>query len=60
MPGTPPGPPDPMTALAEGAAQAHEMYDAYVGAGFTPTQALHLVTALLVAYAHIAATRDTR
>jgi hypothetical protein len=35
-------PQDPMTALAEGAAQMHEMFLAYQQAGFTEQQALYL------------------
>ncbi|MFI0894882.1 hypothetical protein [Streptomyces sp. NPDC020983] len=40
-------PADPMSALAEGAAQTHEMYEAYVRAGFTEDQAMQLTIAVL-------------
>ena len=40
---------DPLTALAEGAAQMHEMFLAYVQAGFTEQQALYLVDSALKA-----------
>lgn len=40
---------DPITDLAAGAAQLHELYSAYVGAGFTEMQALQLVIALITA-----------
>jgi hypothetical protein len=36
-------PPDPLTVLAEAAAQLHEMFISYVRAGFTEQQALYLV-----------------
>ena len=42
-----PDPADPITALAAGAFQLHEIYSAYVEAGFTRTEALCLVTAIL-------------
>lgn len=42
-----PMPPSPLTALAEGAAQLHELYTAYVAAGFTPAQAMQLVCAMV-------------
>lgn len=42
-------PQDPITDLAAGAAQVHELYLAYVNAGFTEMQALHLVVAILTA-----------
>jgi hypothetical protein len=42
-------PQDPMTALAEGAAHLHEIFLAYVNAGFTEAQALHLVGQVLAA-----------
>lgn len=42
-------PRDPLTQLAEGAAQVHELFLAYVSAGFTRPEALHLVTAMVVA-----------
>jgi hypothetical protein len=37
------GPADPITALAEGAAQLHELFMAYVDAGFSHAQAIYLV-----------------
>jgi hypothetical protein len=42
-------PQDPITDLAAGAAQLHELYTAYVAAGFTDIQALQLIIALLTA-----------
>lgn len=35
--------PEPMTQMAEAAAQLHEMFTAYTEAGFTEQQALYLV-----------------
>lgn len=35
-------PPDPITAMGEGAAAAHEMYLSYMTAGFTEDQAFAL------------------
>ncbi|WP_433364053.1 hypothetical protein [Streptosporangium sp. CA-115845] len=46
-----PEPEDPITQLAEAAMSLHEMFTAYVGAGFTDNQALYLV-GQLVAGAH--------
>jgi hypothetical protein len=44
------GPPeDPMTALQAGAAQQHEMFVAWVVAGFTEAQALELLKAVVTA-----------
>lgn len=40
-------PNDPVSALAEGAAQMHELFSSYVNAGFTEQQALYLVGQLL-------------
>jgi hypothetical protein len=40
-------PQDPITDLAAGAAQVHELYVSYVDAGFTPDQALRLVIGIL-------------
>jgi hypothetical protein len=37
------GPPDPLTELAKAAAQLHELFRAYVEAGFTEEQALRIV-----------------
>jgi len=47
--GDKPPPAEPMTALAEGAATTHELFLAYVGAGFTPTQALYLTAEIITA-----------
>jgi hypothetical protein len=44
-----PEPQEPLTALAEGAAQMHEMFLAYIQAGFTEQQALYLVGCALKA-----------
>lgn len=44
-----PEPASPITQLAAGAAQLHEVYLAYRNAGFTEQQAFDLVRALLVA-----------
>lgn len=38
---------DPITQLAEGAASAHELFLAYVAAGFTENQALYLVAQMV-------------
>lgn len=43
-------PDSPMTALAEGAAQIHEMYAAYMDAGFPEERAFDLVSAVLLFY----------
>lgn len=43
-----PEPTDPITSLAEGAAQLHEVYLAYLHAGFNEQQALALTKAVLV------------
>ena len=42
-------PQDPFSALAEGAAQVHELYLAWLGAGFAPDQAIYLVATILAA-----------
>jgi hypothetical protein len=42
-------PEDPMTALAEGAASMHELFMAYVNAGFTSAEALQIVIAMATA-----------
>ena len=42
-----PEPQEPMTVLMEGAANMHETFTAYVGAGFTLEQALYLVGQML-------------
>lgn len=38
-----PEPEDPITSLAEAAVSLHELFQAYVDAGFTEQQALYLV-----------------
>jgi hypothetical protein len=38
-----------MTVLAEGAAQTHELFTAYVEAGFTRREALELVSRMIAA-----------
>jgi hypothetical protein len=45
----PPTPPDPITILGEAAAQLHELYCSYIGAGFTEQQALYLVGQIITA-----------
>ena len=40
-------PADPVTALAEGAAQIHELFQAYLDAGFAADQALYLTGIVL-------------
>ena len=42
-------PGDPMTALAEGAAQMHELFTAYVDAGFSRSEALKILIAVVTA-----------
>ena len=42
-------PEEPMSALAEGVAQQHEMFMAYVEAGFTRPEALKIIIAMLTA-----------
>jgi len=44
---TPDGPQDPFSALAEGAAQVHELFLSYVLAGFSEPQALYLVACVM-------------
>lgn len=39
--------PSPITHLGAAAAQHHEMYTAWVDAGFTPEQAMQLLIALI-------------
>jgi hypothetical protein len=41
------GPPDPITQLTEGAVQMHELFIAYVSAGFTKYEALVLLGTML-------------
>ena len=43
-------PPDPMSQLAEGAAQTHELFTSYVQAGFDRGEALQIVIAILMAH----------
>jgi hypothetical protein len=43
-------PADPMTSLAEGAIQCHELFSAYVSAGFTRPEALQIVIGIVAAY----------
>jgi hypothetical protein len=43
-------PDSPMTALAEGAAQLHEMYIAYMDAGFSEERAFDLTTTFLMSF----------
>lgn len=45
-------PSDPMTQLGTNAAQIHELYLAFVGAGFTDGQSITLVSAILSAGIH--------
>lgn len=40
-------PAEPMTALAAGAAQQHELFMAWVGAGFTRAEALQLLLGVI-------------
>lgn len=42
-------PADPLTDLAAGAAQLHEVYEAFRAAGFTEPQAMQMVCALITA-----------
>jgi hypothetical protein len=44
-----PDPQDPLTELAAGAAQLHEVFLSYVGAGFSEAQAMQIVIAVLAA-----------
>lgn len=37
----------PITVLAAGAAQLHELFQAYLGAGFTEDQALRILIGIL-------------
>lgn len=41
-------PTDPFTATQEGAHQTHELFVAYIDAGFTEAQAMHIVVSLLL------------
>lgn len=40
-------PPEPMSELAAAAAQMHELFTAYIAAGFTESQALYLIGKLI-------------
>ncbi|MFB8182610.1 hypothetical protein ACFC8N_42805 [Streptomyces sp. NPDC055966] len=40
-------PQDPITALAEGATQLHELFVAHMEAGFTEAQALQIIIAII-------------
>ena len=42
-------PEDPITALAQGAAQLHELFTAYINAGFTDAEALQIIIAMVTA-----------
>ena len=44
-----PPPTDPITILGEAAAQLHEVYCSYIGAGFTEQQALYLIGQIITA-----------
>ena len=44
-------PPDPVSPLAAGMAQAHEIYLTLIGSGFTESQALYLLGQILAASA---------
>lgn len=47
--GTESMPPSPMTVLAQRAAEHHELFRAWVAAGFTEQQALSLLCSMLAA-----------
>lgn len=38
---------EPLTPLQESAANAHEVYETYVGAGFSEDQAMQIVTSIV-------------
>ncbi|WP_168712365.1 hypothetical protein [Streptomyces sp. A1277] len=40
--------PDPLTKMAQGAVSMHELYTAWIDAGFTKGEALELLKALLL------------
>lgn len=44
-------PTDPFTAMQESAHQTHELFVAYLDAGFTEVQAMHIIVSLLTASA---------
>ena len=44
------GPGEPLTGLAESVAQQHEMFMAYVEAGFTRPEALKIIIAMLASH----------
>jgi hypothetical protein len=48
-PQPPAGPPDPFGPLAEGAVAVHNLFLAYVEAGFTEHQAIYIVGQMLAA-----------
>ena len=41
---------EPLTQLQAGVAQQHEMFTAYVGAGFTRPEALKIIIAMITAH----------
>lgn len=43
-------PEDPITQLQAGVAQQHEMFTAYVDAGFTRPEALKIIIAIIVTH----------
>jgi hypothetical protein len=43
-------PQDPLTQLQAGVAQQHEMFMAYVDAGFTRPEALKIIIAIIIAH----------
>ncbi len=43
-------PEDPMTMLAQGAAAQHEIFMAYVAAGFTRPEALAIIIAMITTH----------
>lgn len=45
----PDNPQPPLTELVAGAALQHELFSAYIDAGFTETQAIKLIAALITA-----------
>lgn len=47
----PNNPPPPLTELAAAAVQQHELYSAWVDAGFTEDQALQMMIALMISHA---------
>lgn len=53
-----PTPPEPLTQLQEGAAQLHEIFRAYVRAGFTEAQSLQLIQAIVQTGLTVAVTQQ--